>query len=256
VEDPQTQLVDPAVKGTTNVLESCDKTGSIQRVVFTSSMAAISDETRTDVVFSERDWNEKSSLTRNPYYYSKMLAERAAWQFMEENPRFDLVAINPSVVIGSSLCPSLNTSNRIIRDLMAGQYPAIMNLSWVFVDVRDVAKAHALAMTRQEASGRYLCANSTLSMRKIVQLLKRNGYSDFAFPRIELTSKLADAFVRAASYTYPRGTGSYLRTHIGKAMRFDNQKIQGELGIEFIPVEQSVLDTVEDLLRWGHLKQR
>lgn len=46
-------------------------------------------------------------------------------------------------------------------------------------------------------------------------------------------------------------TGSYLRNHVGKVILFDNREIRQELGIEFTPVEQSFLDTAEDLLRWG-----
>ncbi|XP_065616920.1 phenylacetaldehyde reductase-like isoform X2 [Quercus suber] len=39
--DPQTELIDPAVKGTLNVLKSCSKFSSIKRVIVTSSIAAI-----------------------------------------------------------------------------------------------------------------------------------------------------------------------------------------------------------------------
>lgn len=155
VEDPQRDLVDPAVNGTLSVLRSAAKAG-VERVVLTSSMAAISDEPRDDQVFTEADWNEQSSLKRNPYYFSKAEAERAAWAFVEEEaPSFDLVVINPYMVLGPSLGPSLNTTNQLFRDVLTGVYPGIMSLSWGFVDVRDVARAHVLAMeerTRRAAT--------------------------------------------------------------------------------------------------------
>ena len=51
--------------------------------------------------YTEKDWNEKSTLKRNPYYYSKTLAEKAAWKFMDDNkPDFSLVVINPFAVMG------------------------------------------------------------------------------------------------------------------------------------------------------------
>jgi len=59
VKNPQTDLVDPAVKGTLNVLRSCKNISSVKRVVLTSSFAAISDETEKNKVLSEGDWNEK-----------------------------------------------------------------------------------------------------------------------------------------------------------------------------------------------------
>ncbi len=76
VDDPQTDLVDPAVQGTRNVLEAARR-GGVHRVVLTSSMAAITDEPGGDEVLTEDDWNEKSSLSRNPYC-SKTMAERKA----------------------------------------------------------------------------------------------------------------------------------------------------------------------------------
>ena len=123
VADPQRDLVDPAVRGTISVLESCRETDSMRRVVLTSSVAAITDHADGHLN-TESDWNTRSSLTRNPYYYSKTLAEQAAWQFVEAGkPRFDLVVINPFFVIGPSLVPGINTSHTSLIGLTNGQHP-------------------------------------------------------------------------------------------------------------------------------------
>lgn len=66
VKDPEADLVRPAVDGTRHVLEAC-AAGTVKRVVLTSSMAAITDEPDRRHVLTEDDWNERSSLTRNPY---------------------------------------------------------------------------------------------------------------------------------------------------------------------------------------------
>ena len=257
VKNPQTDLVDPALQGTLNVLYACAKAGGVKRVVLTSSMAAITDEADDDTVFTENDWNEKSSLSRNPYYFSKTEAEKAAWDFIaEKKPGFDLVVINPFVVIGPALNPGLNTSNKILVDLMSGAYPGIMKLNWGFVDVRDVARAHVLAMETKDADGRYLCANQSLSMKELVDLLKSNGYDAYKLPNINLANGFGTAMVKLLSFVQPKGTGSYLRSHIGKTMRFDNSKIRRELNLSFIPLKTSILETVADLIRWGHLKQQ
>lgn len=254
-KDPQRDLVDPAVKGTVAVLESCARADGVERVVVTSSMAAVTDEPDEDVVLTEEHWNQKSSLTRNPYYYSKTMAERAAWAFVEEKkPRWDLVVINPFLVIGPSLGPGVNTSNQIFVDLLAGKYPGIVRLTWGVVDVRDVAVAHVRAASLKQAAGRYLCANATVTMREVVELLARSGYDRHKLPRRGLDGAMGDLAVRLGSFFQPRGVGQYLRTHIGRVPRFDNAKIRHELGIEFRPVDQSILDTVADLVRWGHVK--
>jgi len=253
--DPQRDLVDPAVNGTRNVLGACHRARTVVRVVLTSSMAAITDEPPADHVLTEQDWNTQSSLERNPYYYSKTLAERAAWTFVDqEKPRFDLIVINPFLVIGPSLVPGLNVSNRIFVDLLKGTYPGILSLTWGLVDVRDVAEAHVRAMETPAAHGRYICAGDSASMRVIVNLLNRRGWGDGRkLPWIGLDNPIGDAVVRLASLLQSKGVRSYLLTHIGRVPRCDTSKIQRELGMRFRPVEESVLDTMDDLRRWGHI---
>ncbi|HEY6635889.1 MAG TPA: NAD-dependent epimerase/dehydratase family protein, partial [Acidimicrobiia bacterium] len=82
VADPQRDLVDPAVDGTRSVLEAAAHAGSMKRVVLTSSFAAIGSGSR-DTPYTESDWNEAASLGHSPYSYSKVMAERAAWEFVE-----------------------------------------------------------------------------------------------------------------------------------------------------------------------------
>jgi len=255
VNDPQRDLIDPAVNGTRHVLAACRRAGTIRRVVLTSSMAAVTDEPESDHVLTERDWNTKSSLERNPYYYSKTLAERAAWAFVdEEKPQFDLVVINPFLVIGPSLVPGLNVSNQIFVDLLRGTYPGIVSLTWGFVDVRDVADAHVRAMETPAASGRYICAGDTGSMRVVVNLLRRRGWGDGRkLPSLGLDNAFGDVVVRLGSFLQSKGVGSYLRTHVGRTPRYDTSRIQRELGVTFRPLEQSILDTMDDLKRWKHI---
>ena len=128
-------------------------------------------------MLTEADWNTKSTLDRNPYYLSKTLAERAAWDFMaRERPPFDLVAVNPFVIMGPSHSRAVNTSNQILVDLVKGVYPAIISLTWGLVDVRDVATAHVRAAEVPAASGRYLCAQQPVTMRQIVGWLREAGF--------------------------------------------------------------------------------
>ncbi len=255
VEDPQKDLVDPAVKGTRGVLEAVKKIGGARRVVLTSSMAAVTDEPDSNQVLTEDDWNEKSSLERNPYYYSKTLAERAAWEFVKnEGVDFDLVVVNPFLVIGPSLTESLNTSNKVFLDLLNGRTPALVEVAWGLVDVRDVAAAHRLAMEVQTASGRYLCANVTLKMREVVDRFKDLGYGEYKLPKLGLDNGFGSWLVLATSFVQPKGTRSYLKTNLGRVPRFDNGKIRSDLGLEFRPIDETLKDMVEDLRRWGHLK--
>lgn len=256
VDDPEQDLVKPAVEGTRNVLQSCSRSDATRKVVLTSSMAAVTDEPETDHVLTEEDWNEKSSLERNPYYYSKTRAEKAAWSYVDEtDPNLDLVVINPFMVVGPSQSPSLNTSNEIFVDLLTGEYPGIIRITWGFVDVRDVAEAHVRALEHSGAEGRYICANRNASMKEIVELLRENGYDDYDLPSLDLACSFGDYAVKLMSYFESAGTGSYLRTHVGREPNYDNSKIRDDLGMEFRDLEQTILETVEDLHEWGHVEE-
>lgn len=255
VKDPENDLVKPAISGTETMLSAAVKSPRVRRVIVTSSMAAITDEPDNDRVLSENDWNEKSSLKRNPYYYSKVMAERAAWDFYKaHNPSWALVTINPFLVIGPAMTSKLNESPKVLVDMLNGAYPAIMSLAWGFVDVRDVAHAHVKALDASNANGRYLCSAETRSMREVVDLLRNNGYAQTKLPKLSFESSLGRKISYLASYTQPKGVDTYLRSHLGRIPRYDNSKIQRDLDISFRPVDQSILETCEDAVKWGHVK--
>jgi len=258
VRDPQKDLVDPAVKGTLTVLQSCSKIDSVKKVVITSSVAAITDSPDPNHVYTEADWNKESTLSRNPYYYSKRLAEEAGWDYVKKNsPKFELVAVNPFLVIGPELSPtSVNTSNAIFQDLLSGKFPAIIALIWGVVDVRDVAKAHVLAMKNPKANGRYLLCAATKTMKEAVDVLKPK-YPDYALPTSVMDGSLMTGFIKhIGSHFQPAGTGSYLRTNLGRALKFDNSKVKNDLGMEFIDPNQTFIDTCDDLVKRGLVKPK
>jgi dihydroflavonol-4-reductase len=246
VKNPQRDLVDPAVQGTRHVLDACRRAG-VTRVVLTSSMAAVTDEPDINHVLTEADWNTKSTLQRNPYYFSKVLAEREAWKIVnEEQAGFDLVVINPFMVIGPSLSPGTNYSTQIFVNTANGAYPAIPALTWGFVDVRDVAEAHVRAMETPSASGRYLCVGDRLSLREIAGIMREAGVKG-RLPALGMDNAVGTALLKLFSYFQPTGMGSYMRTHLGGAPAYDTGKIRRELGLKFRPVRASVLDTLNDL---------
>jgi len=252
VDDVERDLVQPAVRGTVSALEAAAKSSRVKRVVLTSSMAAVTDAPDGRVL-TEADWNEKSSIMRNPYYYSKTQAERAAWAFTKrEKIGFDLVVINPFMVAGPSLSAGVSTSNQLFIDIANGQYPALMALNWGFVDVREVARAHILAMKAPNAKGRYICSAGNMDMHQITDIMRSVGVQG-KLPTFDMSGHFGTATMKLLSYFQPRGIGSYLRTHLGSVPQFDNSKIRRDLGIEFRDVEETIYDTVHDLVKWGHL---
>jgi dihydroflavonol-4-reductase len=256
VDDPQRDLVDPAIQGTKTVLESCGKSGTVKRVVLTSSWAAVTDEP-TGKVYTEADWNETSSLSRNPYYYSKVVAEKAAWALVEDQqPGFDLVVINPNLVVGRSLGPAMNPSNGVFQQILDGVYPGVLDLMWGIADVRDVSRAHILAMDTPGASGRYLCLAGIRTMEEIVNLLREHGYENYKLPGMSLQSGFGTALLKLLSYAQPKGIGMFLRTHLGRKQLADTRKIENDLGMTWRDIDETILATVSDLIKWGHLEKK
>jgi dihydroflavonol-4-reductase len=251
VKDPQRDLVDPAVKGTEAVLSAAARAG-VRRVVLTSSLAAVTDEPPGRAL-SEADWNEKSSLTRNPYYFSKVRAERAAWDFMaREKPGFDLVVINPAVVVGPSYTRALNESNKLLADMTKGVFPGVLDLTWGFVEVRDVARAHVQALETPAAAGRYICSGDVLTMRETVAAL-RAALPGAKLPRLPLDNFLGTALAKLLSHTQPAGVGAYLRANLGRKLAYDTAKIRRDLGMSFRPATAAIADAAADLVKWGHI---
>jgi len=251
VANPHKELVEPAVEGTLNVLRSC-AAAKIPKVVLTSSMASVTDSPAKGHVYTEADWNTESSLTRNPYYFSKTEAEKAAWAYVKSLPEpFKLLVCNPFVIIGPEPTGEVNTSNAILRDLMLGTFPAVLDLGWAFVDVRDVAAAHLLCMENPAAEGRHLIINEFVHMKDVVEFLGTK-YTGYHLPHRDLSCGLGTALVKVGSHFGDKGTGQYLRTNLGTVCMFNTAKVQG-LGLTYRPVLSSIADTIDDMVTRGQL---
>ena len=101
-KDPQREIVDPSVRGVEHVYAAAERSGSVRRIVHTSSIVAVLryDDARKGNVFDESDWNTESTLQTDPYGLAKTLAERRAWELAEAQAArdgFDVVVINPGV---------------------------------------------------------------------------------------------------------------------------------------------------------------
>ena len=261
VKDPQKQLVDPAVKGTENVLNIAKEVSSVKRIVVTSSVAAIyTDATDCGKApggqLTEDDWNTSSSLEYQPYAYSKTLAERKAWEIAKSQNQWDLVIINPSLVLGPALNAQNTTSEsmNILKMLGGGEMKmGAPKLGMGVVDVRDVAEAHFRAGFTPEAHGRYITSGhntNTLEMAKT--LLPKYG-DKFPLPKRALPKWLLMIIGPMASSLFTR---KYIRNNVNIPFKADNSKIKNELGIKFRPLKETMEDSFQVLIDDGILKAK
>lgn len=232
------ELIRPAREGALRVLRAAREAG-VKRVVMTSSMAAVSSgRPRGEHVFDENDWSDLDRPT-GAYEKSKTLAERAAWDFVRESGGPELVALNPVFVLGPSLLGVHNTSNEIVRKLIRREIPGVPRWQLGVVDVRDVATAHVLAMTAEQAAGeRFILVSDIVWMKQIAEVLASAGYK---VPRFEVPSfvvHLIALFDPAARL---------ILDQLGQPFQASNEKAKKLLGWSGRGMKEMVLDTAASI---------
>ena len=154
----------------------------------------------------------------------------------ENKPRFDLATINNTYTFGPiprslESLKQINTSNVRIHNLMTGKMRDKIEPTapvFTFVDARDVALAHVRAMTVPEAGGkRFYIVGGFFSNPKLANIIR------FAHP--ELQDKLPS----------PNVEDDFPQDH----WKFDTTRSRQILGLEYTPLEKSVRDTVESILK-------
>ena len=253
-------LIRPAVLGTTNVLSACAESGSVKKVILTSSIAAIScglsghPSRRPGHAYTEEDWSPEAACL--PYERSKLFAERAAWDFIKQLPdekKFDLAVINPAFVQGPMLTNSVGTSVDVVKRLLTGDIPGSFNINFCIVDVRDVAQAHVVAMEKSECSGnRYILASgTTLSFHDVAQILAE----EFEPQGYKIGKRKIPKFV-AWFGSFFSNELKMLLPMIGKNIELVNTKMINELGIQPQPVKKTILDTAYSLIELGLVEKK
>jgi len=201
VKDPQKELIDPAVVGTSGIIESAHKLGgkTLKRFVLLGSAVAVlnsfEDLTREGKPYTEDDWNPVTAEYAisnndivNVYNVAKKLAEQVAWDFLASaKPVFDLVVINPDIIIGPMLqavpsAKAINETNKFaVYNFFNGTYKKIEEVAFPFyhfADVRDIARAHVLALEKPAASNKRIITVSGLITPQLVANIIRKNFPE------------------------------------------------------------------------------
>ncbi|KAK9750325.1 hypothetical protein RND81_02G187700 [Saponaria officinalis] len=174
-DDVQTSIIDPSVRGTSNVLSSCLKSTTLKRIVLTSSCYAITQRSDAHLIspFNESHWSdlEHCKLNNLWYAYGKTLAEKTAWKISEANG-LDLVVVHPSFVIGPLLNQLPSSTLKFVLDLIKGVHGGYQDRYVRFVHVEDVVAVHILAMEDTKAEGRLICSSGLAHWSEIIDMLR------------------------------------------------------------------------------------
>uniref|UniRef100_A0AAF5PLM8 NAD-dependent epimerase/dehydratase domain-containing protein n=1 Tax=Wuchereria bancrofti TaxID=6293 RepID=A0AAF5PLM8_WUCBA len=239
-----------AKNGTLNVLKAATQCSTVQKIVLTSSTAAINDGHKNDArVFDENCWGNLNSKQIENYSRSKIIAEKAAWEFWKSLPeasRFQLTVLNPSFVIGPVLSDQRHGSAKIIRRMMDYHtFPAAPKVSLGMVDVRDVARAHIRAMECANCNGERILITATPSVwfSQLTRWL-HDEFKSFLISRVTTPNWLAKLY---AKMTYDPHFEA-VKYRLGAKLHFDNTKL---LQMEYMPIKKSVIDMVYSMPDYG-----
>jgi nucleoside-diphosphate-sugar epimerase len=242
----ESELIRPAVDGTLRVLKAAAASGTVRRVVLTSSTDAITRGYGRSAVRlrTEADWTDPDRAAAYPR--SKFLAERAAWDFARDQG-LELVTVNPALVLGPVLSAARRTSVELIQVLLAREVPAVPRLGFAVTDVRDVAVAHRLAMETAGAAGnRYIVAGEHLWLREMAAILaaeyRPRGY------RVP-TGPLPTPLLWLAARFDPRLKLTLSMAGIPQLV--SAEKARTELGWQPRPARETILDTARSLIAHG-----
>ncbi len=240
------ELIRPARDGALRVLKAA-KAAGVKRVVMTSSMAAIAyghGDKRAEVS-DETMWSNPDGPDNTPYTKSKTIAERAAWDYVNgEGEGLELVAINPTGILGPALSADVSTSLEIPIRLLNGKTPGLPRIGFSFVDVRDVAECHVKAMEVPEAAGqRFLATEGFMWFAEAADILRREFPAyDARIPKRNVPDWLLK--VMAVFQPIYRQTV----TELGRTRKASNAKAARVLGVTFRTAHEALVSSAKSLI--------
>lgn len=245
------EMIRPAVAGTRRVLQAARDAG-VKRVVMTSNFGAVGyshKDPRRPI--TEDSWTDPNEKGLSAYNKSKVLAEQAAWAFMDrEGGEMELAVINPMGIFGPALNGKLSSGFELLRNILNGSMKALPRLTLGIVDVRDVADLHIRAMTNPAAKGqRFLAlAGGTLSLPEIAALVKARMP---AAAEKASTKVMPDWLLRLAALLNAKARA--IAPMLGVHRNASNEKARRLLGWQPRSNEEAILATVESLLTFGNI---
>lgn len=242
----ENEMIIPAREGVLRVLRAARDAG-VKRVVLTSAIGAIVyGHPNQSAPYDEKTWTNTSGKTP-PYQKSKTLAEHAAWEFIKNEGRgLELSVVNPTAVMGPVLGADYSHSIHIIKKMLAGKMPGCPKINSCFVDVRDVASLHLLAMTHPAANGeRFIAtAGESIWLTQVARILKEHLGDAAAKVNVK---ELPNILLRLASLKDPMLKSTV--PLLGRIMNTTSAKAIRLLGWSPRSTEEAILATAESLIR-------
>jgi dihydroflavonol-4-reductase len=233
------KLIKTNKEGTANVVNVC-LGAKIDHLCYVSSTAAIG-RSDTKTIYDETNkW--VSSPDNSGYGVSKYIAENEVWRGVEEG--LNAVIVNPSVILGPG---NWNEGSLAIFNVVKKGLKFYTPGANAFVDARDIAFVLAELSERKIFNERFLVVSENLKFKdlfdRIASELQVKAPSVLVKPWMaslawRLEGLLAFFFGRKQNVTRETARSSMASTS------YSNQKVKDKLGIEFIPIDESIKNAV------------
>lgn len=246
----ENEVIAPAREGALRVLRAADAAG-VRRVVLTSAFHAVGfGHGHPDHEFTEADWSPLHGPGMDAYGRSKILAERAAWDFMAGSASgMELTTILPVAVMGPVIGRDVSGANHIVQSMLTGSMPGLPNMYVPIVDVRDVASAHVAAMTNPATAGeRFLVTTGepAIALKEVAQILRDElGEAAAKVP----TRSIPDLVVRAIALV----SAQYkpVAADLGYIKRVSPAKMRDVLGVIPRPAREAIVAAGRSMVERG-----
>ncbi len=226
------------VEGTRTLLSAALASKTIEKVVHTSSIAAVGKRPGKEPADETTLFNRWSEA--NEYILSKYISELEVLDFVRRG--LPAVIVNPAFPFGSGdIAPTptgeiiINTVKRVVPGYMEGGFNA--------VDVEDVARGHLLASDNGRIGERYILGGHNVTYREFGKLVSK--VSGVWIPDVKIPTAAIRAMIGASERLSkvtgrkPLGTLKAIE-YANQYSYFDNTKARKVLGLEITPLETAI----------------
>lgn len=249
----ENEIIKPAKEGTLNILKAASANG-VKRVVITSSIAAVvygKDKEHRHGTFDESDWTDVTiRKDTSPYYRSKTIAEKAAWDFIKNNnSNMEIATVCPGAILGPILETDFGTSANMVIKLLDGSMPALPDIGFDIVDVRSVADLLILAMEKPEAANqRFIATEEYMKFKEVAKVLKE------AYPDAKIPEKILPDFVVRLFANIDKTIKPVL-IDLGTERKSSNAKAKQILNWKSLSNRKAILSCAESAIKLGLIDQ-
>lgn len=244
VPKDEDEIIKPAVEGTLRALKAAKNAG-IKRVVLTSSIVAMHGGENGLIKINKDSWTNVFAKNVPPYYKSKTLAEKCAWEFIQNqtgDSKLELVVVNPGPIYGPTLSGNLdNESMGFVKKLITGKISILPKAYCIMSDVRDIATIHVQALENDKAKGQRFIVSSEkpYAFYDLAKILKANGYK-------KADVKIVPTFLLKLMANFNDEAKGML-PFIGNTIEADISETMHTFNWQPIPFEKTILDTAKSV---------